>query len=90
VRPGQPGARVLYGGDVDQPMFTHIRGKHQVLEGGNILLTEFAAGRIFEVDNAGEVVWELFNRFDAENVAEVSQATRYPETYFSVENWQCN
>jgi hypothetical protein len=90
VRPGQPGVAVLFGNDPREPMFTHIRGKHQVLEGGNILLTEFAAGRILEVDNAGSVVWELFNRFDEENVAEVSQATRYAETYFSVERWQCD
>jgi hypothetical protein len=90
VRPGEPGAATLFGGNGREPMFTHIRGKHQVLERGNILLTEFAAGRILEVDNSGEVVWELFNRFDAQDVAEVSQATRYPDAYFSVASWQCD
>lgn len=90
VRPGEPGVEVLYGGNPRQPVFTHIRGKHQLLEGGNILLTEFAAGRIFEVDNAGDVVWEIFNRFDEQNVAEVSQATRYADGYFSVASWECN
>jgi hypothetical protein len=70
-------------------MFTSIRGKHQILPNGNILMVEFAAGRILEVDASGELVWEYVNRYDAETVAEVSQATRYSEQLFTPENRTC-
>lgn len=69
--------------------FTSLRGKHQILPNGNALITEFARGRVFEVDRTGAVVWEFINRYDDDEVAEVTQATRYPETYFTVDRWAC-
>jgi hypothetical protein len=35
------------------------------------------------------VVWEFINRFDEGEVAEVSDAIRYPEGYFTVSDWTC-
>jgi hypothetical protein len=81
--------RLLFGDNPEVPMFTSIRGKHQILPNGNILMVEFAAGRILEVDASGELVWEYVNRYDAETVAEVSQATRYSEQLFTPENRTC-
>lgn len=78
-----------YGADPRQRMFTRERGKHQELRGGNILITESNAGRAFEVDSRGEVVWEFVNRYDHTDVALVTEATRYPEDYFAVHDWTC-
>lgn len=81
--------QILYGGQENQKWFADIRGKHQVLENGNILITETGAGRIFEVSAGGDAVWEYINRYDEDEVALVTQAIRYPPGYFSVEDWSC-
>jgi hypothetical protein len=82
--------RVLYGGVPDQEMHTGILGKHQMLPNGNILITQASSGRVLEVTGAGEIVWELINRYDEERVAVMTQATRYPPSYFEVEDWTCS
>lgn len=90
VDPGSGAVSVRYGAAPDQHMYTNSRGKHQTLENGNVLVTETQAGRIFEIDDRGDVVWEFINRFDEDNVAFVNEARRYPEDYFTVENWACS
>jgi len=71
------------------PWYTEVRGKHQHLENGNVLITESMAGRVFEVTEQGDIVWEFINRYDEESVARVSDAIRYPEDYFTVDDWKC-
>lgn len=68
--------------------FTKFRGQQQILPNGNALITEYDAGRVFEVTTEGELVWEFINRYDDDEVAHVSDAIRYPEGYFSG-NWTC-
>lgn len=87
--PASGTVRVLYGGTPEQHMHTDIRGKHENLADGNILITESLAGRVFEVTDRGELVWEFINRFDGDEVARLSDAIRYPEEYFVVEDWEC-
>lgn len=89
VDPATGVVKTVYGGTPDQPMYTHLRGVHQYLAGGNILITEDGGGRVLEVDARGEVVWEYVNRYDEESVARVSNAIRYPRDYFTVEDWSC-
>jgi hypothetical protein len=72
-----------------QEMHTSLRGKHQILPNGNLLVTQFEAGRLFEVDGNGEVVWEYVNRYDEDEVAELTGAIRYPLDYFRVDDWSC-
>ena len=43
--------------------FTHFTGGAQRLPNGNTLITEGMAGRIFEVNTAGEIVWEFVSPF---------------------------
>lgn len=78
-----------YGGVPGQPLYTDIRGKHQNLENGNVLIAETQAGRVLEVDDRGEIVWEYINRYDANHVAIVTQATRYAVGHFAVPDWTC-
>jgi hypothetical protein len=82
-----------YGGVSSQNTYSNIRGKHQSLTNGNILITESQAGRVFEVNDKGEIVWEFrapfINRYDADHVSIVRQASRYPENYCTVQDWTC-
>jgi hypothetical protein len=78
-----------YGGHDGQKMYTMERGMLQTLAGDHILVTESRAGRVFELNAAREVVWEFMNRYDDSDAALVSEATRYPEDYFVVNDWMC-
>jgi len=56
-----------YVADPPAAFFSERRGAVQPLAGGNLLITESAAGRVFEIDRAGSVVWEFLNpEFDGE------------------------
>ncbi|MEE8465050.1 MAG: aryl-sulfate sulfotransferase [Dehalococcoidia bacterium] len=52
-----------YRGDPLVSFFTHFTGGAERLPNDNTLITEGAAGRIFEVTSRGEVVWEYLNPF---------------------------
>ena len=79
-----------YGMAPGQPMFTESSGKHQELPGGNVLVTEAKAGRLFEAEPGGRIVWEYINRYDEKDVAVVTEGTRYPDDYFQVRDWSCS
>ena len=86
VYPSTGRATIVYGGNERQSFLTVIRGKHQPTPEGGFLITEHEAGRVFEVDAQGEVVWEFINRYDAEQVLEITGALLYPREYFSVKD----
>jgi len=90
VNPIDNQTKLLYGGQSDQLFFSNIRGKHQLLDNGDLLITEFSAGRVFEVDPDGDVVWEFISRYDEDETAEIADAIRYPENYFTVTDWSCD
>lgn len=90
IDPASGRVRLLYKSQPHEPMYTAQMGKHQLLHpSGNLLITESLKGRAFEVDASGRVVWEYVNRYDANHVATLTQATKYPEDYFSVRDWTC-
>ncbi|MCA8879231.1 MAG: hypothetical protein KDA73_04565 [Rhodobacteraceae bacterium] len=86
-RTGQ--TEVAYGQKPGQEMLSIIRGKQESMPGGGFLITEFEAGRAFEVDADGRLVWEYLNRYDADRVLEITEARSYPADYFSVTDWSC-
>ncbi len=79
----------VYGDQSGQKFFTNTQGKHQKLANGNWLIVEYYAGRVFEIDQAGTIVWEYINEYDAERVARVSGAKRYPANYLSADAQSC-
>ena len=81
IDPATGGTRMLFRGSLKTPFYTAYRGKHQVLENGNILITESDGGRAFEVTPAGEEVWAYVNRWDEAQVGWLMQAERYPRSY---------
>lgn len=55
------GIRWRYPLEPDPEFFSQRRGGAQRLPNGNVLITESQDGRAFEVDAAGEIVWEFLN-----------------------------
>ncbi|MFM2355192.1 MAG: hypothetical protein RLZZ528_928, partial [Pseudomonadota bacterium] len=80
---------VVYGGREGQHYYTSERGTHQMQPGGGVLVTEAQAGRAFEVDAAGQIVWEYVNRWDAGRTTWLHNAEVYPASFFTVTDWAC-
>jgi hypothetical protein len=66
-----------YQAPVPEDFYTHERGAHQTLPNGNLLITETFAGRIFEVNTSGEIVWQYITAWDDQQVIHPFQAKRY-------------
>jgi hypothetical protein len=81
--------RRVYGGVKAQAMLSVIRGKHELTARGGLLITEFEGGRVFETDAAGRTIWQYINRYDEDEVAEITEARIYPADYFTVSDWSC-
>ncbi|WP_186375864.1 arylsulfotransferase family protein [Hyella patelloides] len=72
---------VFFEGTVEKPFFTNVMGKHQWQPNGNLLITESKAGRGFEIDRQGEVVWQYINYVDEGVVGIVGEVQRLPSEY---------
>lgn len=80
--------KVIYESRKDPIFYTGMRGKHEHLANGNMLITQAQKGRAFEVTEDGEIVWDYINRYDDKRVAVISKAIRYDPDYFSeVDDW---
>ncbi|MFO7850235.1 MAG: arylsulfotransferase family protein [Spirochaetia bacterium] len=75
---------VVYHGRRDN-FYTGIRGQHQVLPNGNILITSSTQGRIMIVDEDGETVFDFINRYDGEEALVLSDAVWVPDDFFGFE-----
>jgi hypothetical protein len=82
--------RIIFGGREGQELHTILRGKLELSPNGGLLVTEFEGGRVFETDSNGRIIWEYINRYDSDEVAEISEARIYPASYFQVSDWSCN
>ncbi|WP_309381544.1 arylsulfotransferase family protein [Cerasicoccus frondis] len=58
------------------------RGKHQITEAGNVLVTSSVQGRVFEITPDGEIVFEFLNRYEDNRMLSVSEAIWLPSDYF--------
>jgi len=63
------------------PFYSDTLGKHQLLENGDILITEAKKGRAFEVTADGRLVWEFFNLIGDGMLGYMSEAQRLPVRY---------
>jgi hypothetical protein len=82
IDPGSREVRVLFAGSAETPFYSWQRGKHQVLPGGNLLLTESEHGRVLEVAPDGTVIWERDRGWDAERNMVVTEARHLPPDFF--------
>lgn len=78
---------VIFGERPGQEMLSVIRGDHALVGDDGVLITEFNAGRVLEVDGEGNIVWEYVNFYDEEFVGEITNALLYPADYFETE-WE--
>lgn len=91
VRPDTGEEKVLFPTHLSPPFYTKWSGKWQKLANGNLLLTEARAGRALEVTAAGAPVWEwVVDRYDAKQVPEVMEATRYQISAETAATWTCD
>lgn len=87
IEPSTRRVEVQYGHKEGQYFFTLRCGKHQHLPNGNMLVTEAQAGRIFEINVDGKVVWSwLAPRWDESHVPEILEGTRYDAEYANFTN----
>ena len=71
--------------------YTRIRGKHQVLDDGTLVVTSSQQGRAFEVNSSGEVVFEVLNTKPGTNNTNysISEMKWLPAHYLSKEMLRC-
>lgn len=81
--------KIIYGSKTGQEMLSVLRGKLELTPNGGLLITEFEGGRVFEINSEGQVIWEYINRYDSDEVAEITEARIYPTNYFNVSDWSC-
>lgn len=89
VDPRTGASEVLYGDRPGEELASVERGFEQPLADGGILVTETYGGRAFQIDKDRKIVWEYINRYDDDNVIEMTSAEVYPAGYFAVKNWSC-
>lgn len=71
--------------------YTFIRGKHQVLANGGLVITSPEQGRAFEVDAAGDVVLEILTTDpdDARQTFVLTEMRWFPEDKFKMDRVLC-
>lgn len=72
-------------------IYTRIRGNWQSLPNGNLLVTESNAGRIVEVDQTGDLVWEWIQpSYGRDRVPRIYWAERYDISSDQASAWPCS
>lgn len=66
-----------YRADPPESFYSNARGSAQKLPNGNVLVTDSSSGRVFEVTEAGEMVWEYLNPTLREKRGKVQRETIY-------------
>lgn len=74
-------SEVIFNGEKEK-FYSWMRGKHQRLSSGHLVITSPQQGRFFEVTPEGEVVFEFVNRFDSNHAMLISEAITLPLDYF--------
>lgn len=65
-----------------EKFYTWMRGKHEILANNHITLSSPQQGRVFEVDQDGEVVFEFVNRYDDQKSMLVSEIITLPTEFY--------
>ena len=89
-QPHTDSMKVLFQGKHLDRFSTGHKGMWQMLENGNMLLTEEETGRVIEVSEEGKLVWEWVHEPYGSRVPSVSKATRVDLTREEVASWSCS
>jgi outer membrane protein assembly factor BamB len=75
----------------DQPAFvSELLGAHELLPNGNRLIVESRAGRVFEINPEGDIVWDFIKPYDETFASLIAYAERVDVDFFKVDDWQCD
>lgn len=89
VKPGTDEVREMYPTRHSDSFYTDAGGKFQVLDNGNLLITEARAGRVFETDPSGRTIWEWIHEPISDDlIPEVMEGSRYKITPAQVASWK--
>ena len=90
VEPDTKTVTVKWPTSPEQEFYSGMGGKQQLLDNGNILITEPKAGRIIEISPGGDVVWSWVKKgWDDKWVPEVMEGSRYPRSYATFSTDAC-
>jgi hypothetical protein len=81
--------RIVHPQEGQPGFYSRIFGTHQALSNGNIFVSEGLAGRVFEINSKGDIVWEYVSRYDDAHASVVEDAYRFDQDYFTVGDWNC-
>lgn len=91
LQPHTDSTRVLFPTARSEPFYTEAGGKWQMLDNGNLLLTENHSGRVVEVAPDGRTVWEWIHPpHEDSTVPAVQEGTRYDFSSEEIESWPCS
>lgn len=91
LQPHTDSTRILFPTPESEPFYTARRGKWQLLENGNLLLTESSAGRVVEVAPDGRTLWEwIAGPYEETRVPSVARAQRVDLGPEDVAEWPCS
>lgn len=90
LQPHSDSTHILFQPNIVDRFYTYHRGKWQMLDNGNMLLTEEETGRALEVSAEGKPVWEWVHEPYGSKVPSVTKATRYGLTHEDVADWPCS
>ena len=91
LQPHTDSTTVLFPTSRSEPFYTEAGGKWQMLDNGNMLLTENHSGRVVEVAPDGQTVWEwVHDDPQGSMVPAVQEATRYNLTADEINSWPCS
>jgi len=83
---------IRYQGSEQSPFFSHIMGKHEQLDNGNLLITESAKGRAFEL-KGNKIVWQFHNVLPRGVIGFIDEVQRlapeFNQAFFSKVVQQC-
>jgi hypothetical protein len=90
TQPHTDSTEVLFSPQKLERFYTPVRGKWQMLENGNMLLTESEASHVVEVTPDGNLVWEWIQKPQKSKVPSVTKATRHDLTREDIASWPCS
>lgn len=90
IDPRNAETEIVYGSRPGQEMLSVIRGQHELLEDNEMIVTEFDAGRVFQVDGSGQIIWEFVNKYDENFVGEITDSHLFSAEYLDFDFSKCD
>jgi hypothetical protein len=81
--------RIIYPTEGQPSFLSELLGAHDLLPNGNRLIVESRAGRVFEINPAGEIVWDFVKPYDEHYASLIAYAQRVGVDFFEVDDWSC-